>query len=306
MVRVEADLVDVGGAEAPSGTSSSSAPAAPRGRGSTASAAASRRSCRASSGRRRAGSATPTGTRRCPFSSKNAWNPSRSSAVVRTAAIVGGRLRGPPPSVVASDRAAGRSDAGRTSAPQTPLPHRQGPVWCARRAGRRGRGRLVRPARSAASRGIAAVRRANRRRRPRRGPRHRPIPPRRSRPGASSYGTPLLAGAHVRVRAPAAILVDARDRPRPLGAAPARAPEDRVADEDHDRDARAARGAVADMVTVDKLGHARAARARGAARRRAGQGVEALLRAAPLLRERRRAPARDLERAARCTRSSAR
>ena len=98
VVGVEAHLVDVRGAEAPLTRRRQRRRAAARGRGSTASVAASRRSYRGSSGRRRAGSASGRPPQ-VSLSSKNAWNPSRSSAVVRTAAIVGAGLaetRRPP------------------------------------------------------------------------------------------------------------------------------------------------------------------------------------------------------------------
>ena len=123
-----------------------------------------------------------------------------------------------------------------------------------------------------------------------------PAPDRRSRPPRLLFGTPLLAGDHVRVRAPAAILVDARTG-RVLWAKRA-----------HERRKIASLTKIMTATLAlrevpweqqdhrQQVGHARAARARGAAHRRARQGVEALLRAAPLLRERRREPARDLER----------
>ena len=208
-----------------------------------------------------------------------------------------GRSSGPADRGVASDRAARRSDAGRTTAPQTPLPHREGllvllvvlaaagaGVWFGRRMRRpRGQHRLRR-----AAPGEAEA--AARRRRSRTG-----TPP-RSRRRRLLYGTPLLAGAQS---------VSAR-RPRSSSTRTPAASSGRERPHERRKIASLTKIMTATLALREvpwqstdhrrPLGHARAARARGTAHRRARQGLEALLRAAPLLRERRREPARDLER----------
>ena len=122
----------------------------------------------------------------------------------------GGHCRNGRDPAIPSDRAVGRSDAGCTTAPQTPLPRREDHAAGTRRARRGGRRR------SGSDVGPTRRPRTTRppcgsRRRPRRRPGGRPrVPhPKPQAPPRLLSGPPLLAGDHVRVRAPAAILVDA-------------------------------------------------------------------------------------------------
>ena len=83
VVTVEADLVDVDGAEDPSATGSSAVRAEAPGRGRTASAAACPHVIRSVESSPARGTSEYDGQRRWPRSSKNERKPSRSSAVVR-------------------------------------------------------------------------------------------------------------------------------------------------------------------------------------------------------------------------------
>ena len=160
----------------------------------------------------------------------------------------------------------------------------------------RRRRRLVRPARTTPAVAAAAGRAATTpQRRHADGPHTAPQP--KSRRASSTGRRSSPAAARAAVRAPAAILVDAgtgrvlwAERPHErrkiasltkIMTATARAAEVPWSSTDHRRPARS-----------------RACRscARGCAPASSVQGLEALLRAAPLLRERRREPARDLER----------
>src|SRR5947207_3544202 len=63
------------------------------------------------------------GRRRCPFSSKNAWNPSRNSAVVRTAAILGVGSARPAAHLVSIGACVGSTEHAREpEVPASPAP----------------------------------------------------------------------------------------------------------------------------------------------------------------------------------------
>ena len=241
----------------------------------------------ASSGRRRAGSATPTGGAGGPSPRRRRGSPRGSRPMCASARIVGTASAGPEEGV------GRRAPYPRRDAVAQALPLPVPP------AHPRGRGRRPRRASGGAWFGARhATAPAAAAPAPARGWRSpRACACRSRRPERLVTGTPLLQG---RLRRPllaaSAILVDANTGQRALAAAPARAPPRRVDDEDHDRAARAAEARAERHRHRRPVGPARPARARGAARGRARPGVEALLLAAALLGERRRARARDRRR----------